>query len=153
MLNIVMTAVAIIASVLVARYYLHMFQLESYQLDGYIRWLRKHHDKHLGGTLMVGVGSGAAYYVLALFLNMFIGGACWVVSGILTALGFAAGAFLLDRSLHSTPEKKPLVYTPRMKRLYAALALVAVLLIAAAVIYAIWKRRDDDDVAGPDHRD
>ena len=32
-------------------------------------------------------------------------------------------------------------------------ALVAVLLIAAAVIYAIWKRRDDDDVAGPDHRD
>ena len=32
-------------------------------------------------------------------------------------------------------------------------ALVAVLLIVAAVIYAIWKRRDDDDVAGPDHRD
>jgi len=122
-----MTVVAVIASVLVARYYLHMFQLESYQLDGYIRWLKKHSDKHLGWTLNIGVGAGIAYYVLALVLNMFIGASSWLVSGILTMLGFAAGAFLLDKSLHSTPEKKPLVYTARMKRLYAALALVAVL--------------------------
>ena len=123
-----MTAAAVIASALVARYYLHMFQLESYQLDGYIRWLKKHHEKHLGGTLTLGVGTGIAYYVAALVLNMFVGEKCWLVSGILTTLGFAAGAFLLDRGLHSSPEKKPLVYTQRMKRLYAALALVAVLL-------------------------
>ena len=127
-MDIVLTVIAIIASVLVARYYLHMFQLESYQLDGYIRWLKKHSEKHLGGTLTIGVGAGIAYYVLALFLNIFVGDVCWLVSGILTALGFAAGAFLLDRGLHSAPEKKPLVYTPRMKRLYAALALVAVVL-------------------------
>ena len=123
-----MTAVAIIASALVARYYLHMFQLESYQLDGYIRWLKKHSEKHLGWTLNIGVGSGVAYYVLALFLNMFFGGICWTISSVVTMLGFAAGAYLLDKSLHAAPEKKPLVYTPRMKRLYAALALVAVLL-------------------------
>lgn len=42
-----MTVIAIVASAIVARYYLHMFQLESYQLDGYIRWLKKHTDKHL----------------------------------------------------------------------------------------------------------
>ncbi len=122
-----MTVVAVIASVLVARYYLHMFQLESYQLDGYVRWLKKHSEKHLGWTLNIGVGAGIAYYVLALLLNMFIGETSWMVSGVLTLIGFAAGAFLLDRSLHSAPEKKPLVYTARMKRLYAALALVAVL--------------------------
>ena len=106
-----MTAAAVIASALVARYYLHMFQLESYQLDGYIRWLKKNQDKHLGGTLTIGVGAGIVYYVLALLLNMFIGETCWLVSGILTTLGFAAGAFLLDKSLHSMPEKKPLKNT------------------------------------------
>ena len=134
-MNIVMTVIAIVASAIVARYYLHMFQLESYQLDGYIRWLKKHTDKHLGGTLTIGVGAGVAYYVLALFLNMFAGESCWLISGILTVIGFAAAVFLHDRSLHSAPEKKPLVYTPRMKRLYAALALVAVLL--GLVIHAI----------------
>ena len=122
-----MTAIPVLASVLVARYYLHMFQLESYQLDGYIRWLKKHSEKHLGWTLNIGVGAGAAYYVLGLFLSLFVGEARWMVSGILTLIGFSAGAFLLDRSLHSVKEKKPLVYTARMKRLYAAVALVAVL--------------------------
>lgn len=126
-MNIVMMAAAVIASVLVARYYLHMFQLESYQLDGYVRWLKKHSEKHLGWTLNIGVGAGIVHYVLALFLNMFVGEASWLVSGILTLLGFCAGAFLLDKSLHSMPEKKPLVYTARMKRLYAALAVIAIL--------------------------
>lgn len=128
-----MTVVAVAASALVARYYLHMFQLESYQLDGYIRWLKKHSEKHLGWTLNIGVGSVIAYYVLALILNMFIGEVSWLVSGILTLVGFSAGAFLLDRSLHAAPEKKPMAYTPRMKRLYAALALVA-----AAAGAALW---------------
>ena len=134
-MDIAMTAAAIIASVLVARYYLHMFQLESYQLDGYIRWLKKHSEKHLGWTLNIGVGATAAYYILALFFNLFMGAAAWTVSGILTVLGFLAGAFLLDRSLHAMKEKKPLVYTARMKRLYAAVALVAVL--AGLVIHGI----------------
>ena len=133
--NIIMTAVVFIASVLVARYYLHMFQLESYQLDGYIRWLKKNHDKHLGWTLNIGVGSVAVYYVLVLFLKLFVKDAAALVSGIITLLVFAAGTFLVDRGLHSAPEKKPLVYTARMKRLYAALALIAALL--SLIIYFI----------------
>ena len=127
MISTVMTVVAIIASVLVARYYLHMFQLESYQLDGYIRWLKKHSEKHLGWTLNIGVGAGIAYYAIGLLFNLFMGDISWGVSGVLTMLGFGAGAFMLDKSLHEQKEKKPLVYTARMKRLYAALALIAVL--------------------------
>ena len=132
-----MTAAAVIASVLVARYYLHMFQLESYQLDGYIRWLKKHSDKHLGWTFNLGVGAGIAYYALALFMRMFFGDTGWTISGVITLLGFAAGAFLLDRSLHSQPEKKPLVYTARMKRLYAGLAVVTAALGAVLNIIGV----------------
>lgn len=127
-MNIVITLAAAVASTLVARYYLHMFQLESYQLDGYVRWLKKHSEKHLGWTLNIGVGAGVVYYALMLLLNLFIGEASRIVSGIATLLCFGAGAFLLDRSLHSAPEKKPMAYTARMKRLYAAVAAVAVLI-------------------------
>ena len=57
-----MTVIAIVASAIVARYYLHMFQLESYQLDGYVRWLKKHSEKHLGWTLNIGVGASEISY-------------------------------------------------------------------------------------------
>ena len=123
-----MTAVAVIASVLVARYYLHMFQLESYQLDGYVRWLSKHHDKHLGWTMNIGVGSVVVYYVLKLFLNMLFHEAAGAVSAVITMVIFALGAYMVDRELHDAPQKKPLVYTARMKRLYAAVAVVAVVI-------------------------
>ncbi len=136
-MEIILGGVALIASVIVARYYLHMFQLESYQLDGYIRWLKKHHDKHLGWTLNIGVGAGIAYYLIGLFLNLFIGKSSWTVSGIITVLFFALGAYLLDRSLHSQPAKKPLVYTQRMKRLYTALVVIAVLLAAALQVLTL----------------
>ncbi len=126
-MNIVIAAAAAIFSALFARYYLHMFQLESYQLDGYMRWLKKNSDKHLGWTLNIGVGATILYYVLALFLRMLLGESGWLVSEIVTLLAFAAGAFGLDRSLHKQPEKKPMAYTARMKRLYTALCVVSVL--------------------------
>ncbi len=134
-MNIALTVVAIIASVVVARYYLHMLQLESYQLDGYIRWLKKHNDKHLGWTLSIGVGAGAAWYLIGLLLNVFVKDVAWTASGILTLVGFAAGAFWLDHELNGQKQKKPMVYTARMKRLYAALALVAAL--TGLLIHAI----------------
>ena len=38
-----------------SRYYLHMLQLESYQLDGYRRWLDKNRDQLMGATQVIGV--------------------------------------------------------------------------------------------------
>ena len=135
-MNIIICLMAALASAWVARYYLHMLQLESYQLDGYIRWLKKNPDKHLGGTLTIGVAATIAYYVLWLLLRVFMkGGASSVVAGILTLIGFVLAAFMLDRRLHSQPEKKPIAYTPRMKRLYACLCVIA--LAVAAIFTAI----------------
>ncbi len=134
-MSIILSVAAVIASVIVARYYLHMFQLESYQLDGYIRWLKKHSDKHLGWTLTIGAGSAIAYYLLGLFLGLFVGESCWTVGGAVTLVCFAIGAYLVDRSLHSLPAKKPLVYTARMKRLYGALIVITALL--GAVIHML----------------
>jgi len=128
-MNVIICLVSALASTLVARYYLHMLQLESYQLDGYVRWLRKNHDKHLGGTLTIGVGATILYYALWLFFRMFLKNTgSTVAAGVITLIGFGAAAFMLDRRLHSQPEKKPIAYTPRMKRLYACLAVIAFVL-------------------------
>ena len=135
-MNIIICLAGALASAFVARYYLHMLQLESYQLDGYVRWLKKNPDKHLGGTLTIGVGATAAYYILWLLLRVFLKGpASRTAAGAVTLVGFALAAFMLDRRLHSQPEKKPIAYTPRMRRLYACLCVIA--LVAAILLTAI----------------
>ncbi|MBQ8954836.1 MAG: UDP-N-acetylmuramoyl-tripeptide--D-alanyl-D-alanine ligase, partial [Clostridia bacterium] len=135
-MNIIICLASALASAYVARYYLHMLQLESYQLDGYLRWLKKNPDKHLGGTLTIGVGATIAYYILWLLLRVFMKNAgSSVAAGVITLIGFLLAAYMLDRRLHAQPEKKPIAYTPRMKRLYACLCLIA--LAAAFILSAI----------------
>ena len=111
-----------------SRFYLHMMQLESYQLDGYRRWLSKNRDKLLGWTLNLGVLATLTVVVLQLLLNMLMReSASRVVSTLVTLAGFVAVAWRLNLMQYKTPEKKPFVLTARMKRLYAALCLCALL--------------------------
>ena len=63
-----MIAVAALCT-LCSKYYVHMLQLESYQLDGYLRWANKNRNKLLGWTLNVGVVFTVAYYGLNLLLG------------------------------------------------------------------------------------
>ncbi len=113
------------------RYFLHMFQLESYQLDGYQRWLEKNRDALLGWPLNVGVMATAVRWVLPALLAAFFGKhsehAVTVVSALLVLGGFGYAAYALYMGRHKLPEKKPLAFTPRMKRLCACVFVVAVL--------------------------
>ena len=129
-----------------ARYFLHMLQLESYQTDGYLRWLKKNRDRHLSGTLTIGVGSVIIYYALWLVLRLFLDErASVIVSGIISLIGFVGAALIFDRRLHRHKEKKPLVYTSRMKRLYGCLCVITLIVsclpsaagIPAFIIYAV----------------
>ncbi|MEG1813361.1 MAG: UDP-N-acetylmuramoyl-tripeptide--D-alanyl-D-alanine ligase [Clostridia bacterium] len=118
-----------------SRYYLHMLQLESYQLDGYRRWLQKNRDKLLGWTLNLGVLATVAVVALQLLLNMLIGGRpAEIVSTLFVLAAFSVAAWRLGLP-SKTPEKKPFALTPRMKRLYAAL--VVVTLLGATLLSAL----------------
>jgi UDP-N-acetylmuramoyl-tripeptide--D-alanyl-D-alanine ligase len=120
-------AVAAICSYAV-RYYLHMMQLESYQTDGYARWLEKHRDKVTGFTLNAGVIATIASFVLDLLLGMLLGGKYGPIATLVVMLGgFGAAVYVYAQRLYEQQPKKPLVYTPRMKRLYAAAALICAL--------------------------
>ncbi len=113
-------------SAITTRYYLHMLQLESYQLDGYGRWLGKNRDKLLGWTLNIGVIAVVVKLLLPLVLSLVMNrDAARVVSTIAVVIGFGAAAWRLNETQYVTPPKKPLAYTPRMQRLMAATGLVA----------------------------
>ena len=111
-----------------SRYYLHMMQLESYQLDGYRRWLSKNRDKLLGWTLNLGVLASLAAVALDLLFTMLMSERAADITSTLAVLaGFVAVAWRLNLMQYKAPEKKPFVLTARMKRLYAALCLCALL--------------------------
>ena len=136
-MKIVIAVLSALLTALVSRYYLHMLQLESYQLDGYVRWLKKNHSRQ-SGALTIGVSATAGSYALWLILRVFLSAAAsQIAAGIIALIGFALFAVLLDRAFHMQPEKKPLTYTPRMKRLYAALIVIA--LLAALLIALVFR--------------
>ena len=120
-----------------SRYYLHMLQLESYQLDGYMRYLKRSGSRLLDRTMVIGAGALIAYYALSLIVWLLggrpFGGAWWVK--LLVLIGFAFAAYDLDRRLHGAKQKKPMAYTKRMKRLYACLAVIC--LLAALFLNAL----------------
>lgn len=130
-LGLVTTLAVTLVSAAYSRYYLHMFQLESYQTDGYQRWLGKNRDKLLGWTLNLGVLATVFAVLAQLIFGMLLKPqTARLVSTLLAIAGFVAGAWVLNIRQYKTPEKKPFVLTARMKRLWAALFVIALLLSA-----------------------
>ncbi|MBQ2434315.1 MAG: hypothetical protein II266_07755, partial [Clostridia bacterium] len=116
-----------------SRYFIHMLQLESYQLDGYMRWLKKDSGNMFGWTFKTGVGATAAFYVLPVLVSMFVTGerqkSSLIAAVLIMAVTAVYSAYVIYRDFHST-QKKPLVFTKRVKRLYAVLAAATVVICA-----------------------
>ena len=105
------------------RFFLHVFQLETYKFDRYGRWLAQHagsavvRRSHVAGALLLG---GAA-------LGFRWTDPYWVAVAVLPLWTLA---FISSRRYRSDREKKPLSFTARMTRLAIATGLVALLLLA-----------------------
>ncbi|MGN0777685.1 MAG: UDP-N-acetylmuramoyl-tripeptide--D-alanyl-D-alanine ligase [Aristaeellaceae bacterium] len=134
-----LTVLAVAASsVLAGRKLVHYFQLESYQFPGYFRTLRR----NLPGVLIPG---GALCLAETLLIAAFgwsvqSGWLHGALAGVLLA-AFSVGAAWLIRVLTAEKKaKKPLVFTPRVKRLYAVSAVVytAVLAMLRGMLGAYW---------------
>lgn len=128
--------VAALITLAASRYFIHMLQLESYQLDGYMRWLKKDTGNLFGWTFKTGIAASAAFYALPVIISMFITGErqkSSVTSSVIIMAAVAAySAYMIYKDFNRT-QKKPLVFTKRVKRLYAVLA-AAVVVISALVV-------------------
>lgn len=136
-------AVTLAVTLAACRFYLHMFQLESYQLDGYNRWLKANRARVLGWTLRTGVIASLIALVFPVVLSLLFTGE---VSRSRAIAGMIASAFCLSYGGYNVyvdftaPQKKPMVFTGRMKRLCAVLSVLCVLALALWLL--IFKRDD-----------
>ncbi len=128
------------------RHFVHMLQLESYQLPGYRRWMSRNRDRLLKNCVLVGLGGAILSWYLPVFFSLFIterlpreSTANWVMLALFVAV--TAVLAVLD---FRTPAKKPLVFTRRVRRLYlfiillclAGSALLSVLSLPPYLLYA-----------------
>ncbi len=109
------------------RFFLHIFQLETYKFGRYGRWLTRHM-----GTTVVRPSHGAGATVLLLGrLGVSVVDPATVALGVLPAW---AVVFISSRRYRSQ-EKKPLAFTDRMTRLAIPVGLWALLPVAAGGLY------------------
>ena len=119
--------------VAVSLHFLHMLQLESYQLDGYMRWLNKNVEHARRRYAAIGAVLTGLYWYLPIFFGMFTGNndLRHNIARVLLMLAFVLVCVYIAWSQHRQPAKKPLVFTARMKRLF--LGLCGVCLAATAL--------------------
>ncbi len=104
-------------------YHLHMFQLNSYRLERYFRFLKMNHKKILSPAILFFYGViliTAGLYTLIIDFRVLVFPIIWVVFVVIR-----------DMSLYRKGEKvkKPLVYTMRVKRILLVTGLFDVALI------------------------
>ncbi len=108
-----------------AVYFTHMFQLNSYRDERYHKWMNDHPDRIWNVRRMMPV---LCLIAALLPLNEWI--RCFIGAGVLA----------LAALLNLPPKaKKPLVVTARVKRLFAAEALVLAVLLAVSWLIGVWR--------------
>ena len=106
------------------RFSLHMMQIEMYDNEKFINWSKKNRKRFLTqkSRIMIGISALLTIVYILWPYNIYILVAIWSVASITT----------LEFSRYEA--KKPLVYTGRAKRLFAATILIAVIDIAVIVL-------------------
>lgn len=116
------------------RFFLHIFQLETYKFDRYGRWLGEHlrstvlRPSHAAGAGLLGLG-GVGFLLYDPF---------WVATALLPLWTLA---FISSRRYRSDQEKKPLAFTARMTRLAIATGLVTTVPLILGAVYG-WTAND-----------
>ncbi len=122
---------------LASRSLIHLFQLESYQFPGYRKSIQRNWRRSLAPGLMMTVLSVAllaAYWTLYRHSNGAVRG--FVTLAVLALM--VLGGMWCAKLYQDKQAKKPLVFTPRVKRLYAVMAVVYTLLCLGMVSWVSW---------------
>lgn len=110
------------------RHDIHMLQQNSYRIDRYWKWLNRSGDIS-SVTRMINVG------ILLLLFSTLLTPA---INAIIVACTCCVQAFILLRKKF----KKPLVFTPRVKRIYSVCAIISIA-ISLAVILTVGRGGSD----------
>ena len=117
-ITVIYTVVAFAFFLLIAKYDIHMLQLSSYRYSRYFRWL-------VPGNII----SEKRFYALLVFVSAFLP-MSWGL-GFATSITLWAWVDALREKF-----KTPLVYTMRVKRLFATNIILFAAITALALIFA-----------------
>ena len=109
------------------RFFLHIFQLETYKFDRYGEWLSSHLGTVFRRSHAVGAGLLGCALVGILYVEQY-----WIVVSILPLW---AVAFISSRRYRRNQSKKPLAFTARMTRLAVATGVVASLPLVLGALF------------------
>ncbi len=112
------------------RFFLHMYQLESYKPSRYIRWLRR----QAGGRVFRVSHLIAIPWLAVTWWAYRQTAAFWIVP---VAVFVWAILFASSRHYRGARQKKPIAFTPRMKRLAGAAVFLTALPVLAGVFFGI----------------
>lgn len=122
---VIITGIAIIAS-LIAEYsrVLMMMQQNSYRHERYMRWLRNSGDT----TSFIRIfGMVALFASMASFSNHILG---FILIGLFST---ASAIYLVTRKY-----KKPVVWTPRVRRIFGVMSMLSLLIIGSAFCVGLY---------------
>ena len=103
-----------LAAVAAGRILIHWFQLESYQFPGYFKTVRRNTIKALTPGIILSVFFTAIYYLL----KSIFGENNQTPANIVLSFSILAAALAVLKNLKEKKAKKPLAFTPRIKRLH-----------------------------------
>ena len=104
LVSIICWALTVLGCLMGTRYYVHMLQLESYQLDGYMRWIKARGAHPVLINSCIGVGFAVMNICITALVRSHVpavqGGAKVSVTAV-----FALVAFLMMRSWAAQSQK------------------------------------------------
>lgn len=112
---------------IISRYLFHLFQLESYQFAGYFRALRRNFRK----SFIPGVVLCVSSIIIFIFAGVMYDYISPIISSVLCLLMISIAAILIRHFSIISNEKKPLVMTKRMIRLYLFAGLGIIIIMFA----------------------
>ena len=112
---------------LALRYNMHMFQLNSYKTGEQTEWIRK--NIHMQWILVFAMGFGFASMLLAMLNSPVVNTICLIINWLTLATIIAVYRLMVEMS-----SKKPLVFTPRVKRMIATIIFLTILMLAVPIV-------------------
>lgn len=109
------------------RFFLHVFQLETYKIDRYMAWCQSAAMRPVAAGRSHALGAAAGLGAVLAYLA----GWPWAASGTLLALWPLL--FISSRRYRRDKEKKPLAFTERMTRLATTAGMLMALLVGAGI--------------------
>lgn len=120
-MKIIMAAATAFAMLMPAKHALHMFQQNRYELGRLYKWMREGMNTVLGGSVVP-----PALAVICLICGL-------LFKGIIGRIAVPASLIMMGLYMYADEKKKnyikPLVYTARVKRQIAVMAVLAVIVI------------------------